>query len=132
MTEEMKKMWDVQAKNTFALHNGMELEAVERDRVVIGMSVSEKSMNPLGIVHGGAMYTMADSAAGLAALTGGRRYATRSSTMHYLSNCSEGTLHAEAQVIHRGRSTCLVKTQVCSEEGKVLAMGEFDFFCVER
>ena len=50
-------------KDVFSAVNGIEVHAVERDRAVIRLTITEKSKNLLGIVHGGALYTMADCAA---------------------------------------------------------------------
>ena len=132
MTEAMKKAMAVQSGNAFALHNHIVLEEAENGRVVLSMNIHEESKNPLGIVHGGAFYTMADSAAGIAANLGERRYVTQNSTMHYLANCREGTVRAEAKVSHGGRSTCIVQADVRSETGKLLATGEFSFFSLDR
>lgn len=132
MTEEMRRAKIVQEGNSFALYNHIELENAEMDKVTIRLDINENSKNPLGIVHGGAMYTMADCATGIAAHTDGRRYVTQTSTMHYLANRKEGTIRAVGQVIHRGRTTCIVKAEITDETGKLLAMGEFSFFCVDR
>ena len=57
-------------KNAFTEHNFFELESVETDRVVYRLDIREESRNPYGMVHGGALYTLADDAAGTAAHTG--------------------------------------------------------------
>ena len=132
MTEEMRRALDVQNGNAFAVYNHIDLEHAEKDKVIIRLDINDNSKNPLGIVHGGAMYTMADCATGIAAHTDGRRYVTQTSTMHYLRNRKEGVIRAVGQVIHRGRTTCIVKAEITDEEGKLLAMGEFSFFCVDR
>ena len=132
MTEEMKRAMKVQSENYFALYNHIELEDATAEQVVIRLDINDNSKNPLGIVHGGAMYTMADCASGIVAHTDGRRYVTQTSTMHYLSNRKEGTIRAVGTVIHRGRTTCIVETDVVDEAGKLLAMGEFSFFCLDH
>ena len=54
-------------KNAFMLHNHIELESVEPDRAVFRLDIRPESRNPYGMVHGGAIYTMADNATGTAA-----------------------------------------------------------------
>ena len=132
MSQAYERAKMIQERNTFALHNAIELESADENCVVMRLEINDKSKNPLGIVHGGAMYTMADCATGIAAHTDGRRYVTQTSTMHYLRNRKEGVIRAVGQVIHRGRTTCIVKAEITDEEGKLLAMGEFSFFCVDR
>lgn len=116
----------------FPDYNGMELEKAEKDRAVVRLHIGEMSKNPLGIVHGGALYTMADCAATVAAHTDGRHYVTQGSTMHYLRSPREGTIRAVGEVVHRGRGTCILRTELRDGEETLLALGEFTFFCLDR
>ena len=131
MTEELKALLERQDKNIFAKYNHVEVESAELDKVVYKLEINPDCKNFLGFVHGGALYTMADNAAGGAAHTDGRRYVTQTSSMYYLSNQSEGTIRATGRVIHRGRATCLVRVEVTGDNGKLLCMGEFTFFCLD-
>lgn len=49
-------------KNAFMLHNYIELERVEKDRAVFKLDIRPESCNPYGLIHGGAIYTLADNA----------------------------------------------------------------------
>lgn len=119
------------AKNAFMLHNHIELESVEPDRAVFRLEIRSESKNPFGMVHGGAIYTLADNAAGSAAHTDGRFYVTQTSALHFLRNQSEGTVRATAWVRHRGKSTVLTAVDITGEDGRLLATGEFTFFRVD-
>jgi len=118
-------------KNAFAVYNHLELESVEPDHAVYRLRIRPESKNPYGIVHGGAIYTMADNATGYAAHTDGRLYVTQASSMHFLRNQTSGVVRADARVRHRGKSTCLVDVDILGEDGKLLATGEFTYFCVD-
>ena len=118
--------------NAFMQHNYIELESVERDRAVFRLDIRPESRNPYGQLHGGAIYTMADNAAGSAAHTDGRYYVTQTSALHFLRNQASGTVRATAWVRHRGRSTVLTAVDITGEGGKLLATGEFTFFCVDK
>ena len=63
--------------------------------------------------------------------TDGRSYVTQGSSMHFLRNQSEGVVRADAKVRHRGRTTCLVNVDILGEGGKLLATGEFTYFCID-
>jgi len=118
--------------NEFMHHNHIELVSVEQDRAVFRLTIRPESKNPYGMLHGGAIYTLADNATGIAAHTDGRYYVTQTGTLHFLRNQSEGTVYATAAVRHRGGSTCLTNVDITSEAGKLLATGEFTFFCVDK
>ena len=131
MTEAYKRAWQIQEKNAFAVYNHIDLESADEDCVVMRLKIEDNSKNPLGIVHGGAMYTMADCAAGIAVNTDGRRHVTQGSNMHYLKNRTEGVIRAAGRVVHRGRTTSLVRVEITDEAGALLASGEFTFFCLD-
>ena len=119
-------------KNSFMLHNHIELESVEKDRAVFKLDIRSESCNPYGMVHGGAIYTLADNATGTAAHSDGRYYVTQTSALHFLRNQARGTVRATAWVRHRGKSTVLTAVDITGENGKLLATGEFTFFCVDK
>ena len=132
-TEEMKQKYiEVNRRNAFIRHNGIEVQEVGPDRAVLYLTIRDESRNLHGLVHGGAIYAMADNAAGCAASTDGRSYVTQSSNMHFLRNQAEGVVRAEAQVRHRGKSTVLVAVDIRGEDGRLMATGEFCFFCLDR
>ena len=70
-------------KNAFMLHNYIELERVEKDRAVFKLDIRPESYNPYGLIHGGAIYTLADNATGAAAHSDGRYYVTQTSALHF-------------------------------------------------
>ena len=79
-------------KNAFMLHNYIELERVEKDRAVFKLDIRPESCNPYGLIHGGAIYTLADNATGAAAPSDGRYYVTQTSALHFLRNQATGTV----------------------------------------
>ncbi|MEA4942420.1 hypothetical protein SDC9_91451 [bioreactor metagenome] len=117
--------------NRFTTYNFIELSVLEKDRAECRLTLRPESTNPIGMLHGGALYTMADSSAGSAAHSDGRIYVTQNSSMNYLSNIKEGTAVAVGTVVHRGKTTCLVNVDITAEAtGKLLATGSFTFFCI--
>lgn len=122
---------ELNRKNAFSFYNHIEPESVEADHVVFRLEIRPESKNPYGVVHGSAIYTMADNATGYAAHTDGRFYVTQTSSMHFLRNQTHGVVRAEARVRHRGRATCLVDVDILGGGGLLLATGEFTYFCVD-
>lgn len=130
MTELEAKTRERIKGNGFMVYNHMELETVEPDYAVFRMEIRPESKNVFGMVHGGAIYALADNATGSAAHTDGRHYVTQNGNLHFLRNQAEGNIRAIARVRHRGRSTVLVLVDVVGDGGTLLATGEFSFFCV--
>ena len=118
--------------NAFTDHNFIRLESAEADCAVYRLDIRPESRNPFGMVHGGALYTLADDAAGGAAHSDGRHYVTQHGHLHFLDNRAHGTIRAAGRVRHRGRSTVLVDVEITDESGSLLATGAFSYFCVDR
>lgn len=131
---DLKKVAEERAaNNSFMNYVHVELVTLEEERSVCRLPVSPEVCNGLGMIHGGAIYTLADNAAGYAAHSDGRKHVTQNSSMHFLRNITEGAALASATVRHRGRATCLVNVDITAESGgKLLATGEFTFFCLNR
>lgn len=72
--------------NTFMHYNFNEQAELEQDYAVCKLDIRPESLNPFGMVHGGALCTLADNAAGMAAHTDGRLYVTQSSTFQFVKN----------------------------------------------
>lgn len=106
----------------------IEFVSVEQDHAVFQMEIHPNNKNPYGIVHGGALYTLADVTAAIAVCSGGQPYVTQEGNLHFLNNQSDGIIKAEAWVRHRGNATCLTVVDITGENGKLLATGEFSFF----
>ena len=125
-------MREKEQNNKFIVHNHIEMVHVNTEEAVFRLEIRDESKNSFGMVHGGALYAMADNAAGFVVHTDGRHHVTQTSAMHFLRNQAEGVVTATARVRHRGNTTSLIMVDITSESGKLIATGEFHFFCVDK
>ena len=116
--------------NAFALFNGIHSSSSGPDHGESVLTLGPDSLNPYGLLHGGAYYTMADSACGTASRTDGRIYGTLDGGLNFIRSARSGTVTARAVVRHRGRSTCQADVEITDESGALLATGDFTFFCI--
>lgn len=117
--------------NPFLVKNHVTIKLAEDDHSILELIAQEDSLNPMGMVHGGALFTMADSAAGFAASSDGRTYVTLSSNFTFLRSGMPGdVIHAEGKVRRRGRTTCYADADLTNQKGELLASGNFIFFHV--
>lgn len=69
------------------------------------MPFSEKLTQPYGIVHGGAIFTLADSAAAVAVASlaeQGKRFVTVEMKINFLEPIKQGIIEARAVVLRKG------------------------------
>ena len=122
---------EVNRHNPFVQLLGIVIEEVGPDRSRLRLTIRPDSLNPHGLVHGGALFTLADNAAGCAASTDGRAYVTQGGDIHFLRVQSSGAVTAEARVVHRGRSTVLAEVSLTGDDGGLMATASFTYFCVD-
>jgi uncharacterized protein (TIGR00369 family) len=97
----------------FAADIGIELEEATADRVVAALSWTARLCTSGGILHGGALMSLADSAGALVAYLGlpqGASTATMTSTTQFFRPVSAGVVRAVAVPLHRGRTAVTVQT----------------------
>lgn len=124
----------VNETNPFMLHNGIRARELTDDRAVVAAEIAAPSLNAMGSVHGGLMFVMAEIAAGLLVRNDGRKYVTLDSSFQFISG-APGTakeITAEATLTKRGRTVAFARACVTNpENGKLLAQGDFTFYCLD-
>ena len=108
----------------FAGRLGMALEEAGPDRVVAHLDWAPDLCTAAGIMHGGVLMSLADSAGALVAYLGlpeGKSTATITSTTQMFRPVTSGRVQAEAAPLHRGRTTATVQTSLHDEQGRLVA-----------
>ena len=95
------------------------------------LTVGENSYNPHGIVHGGALTTLADTAAGCCACSKGGHCVTSNCTMEFLRPATGKKIFCEATPKKLGRSLSTIQVTLTNDSGDVVATGTFTFFMLD-
>ena len=108
----------------FAVHLGLRSEVVEPDHVRLAMPFREELATVGDLVHGGAISTLVDTAATLAAWSGldsldNVRGTTISLAVTFMSAARGSDLVADARVVRRGKTICFCEVDVRDGETKV-------------
>jgi len=110
----------------FALLVGINITHVSPERVTAELPVREDLTNGNGILHGGAIMTLADNlggAATMANLQAGFITTTIESKTNFFATIPTGeTAHAECTALHRGRTTMVWQTRVTRGDGRLAAV----------
>ena len=115
--------------NNYIRENGLHVTAISAQEIVMQGELTEKAKNLYGTVHGGFLFLMADSAAGILARADGRRYVTLDANIHFLRSADHGVLTARGTVVRRGRTTCIVDIEITDEEKNMLAKSTVTMYC---
>jgi acyl-CoA thioesterase len=118
-------------ENRTTKHFGFSLIAAERGKVVLRMRVSSKHLQVHGVVHGGVLAALADTAGGLAtymACPRGTRVATIEMKINYLEAVEGGSIAAEATVVRLGRHIAVVDCDISEDAGRLVGKALMTFF----
>jgi acyl-CoA thioesterase len=102
------------------------LEKIDEGLARFRMPFQRELTQGFGVVHGGAIATLADTAVAYALLSlvqPGERVATVEFKINYLSSVTAGELIAEAHIINKGEKLALGGMEVKNEQGKLIAKG---------
>ncbi len=108
----------------YAAAIGIELHEANSKLVTGSLSWSPGRCTAGGILHGGAIMSLADTVGGVCAflnLPQGANTATNDSTTRLYRPLRAGTLHAAARPVHTGRTTIVVATDLTDDEGHLVA-----------
>lgn len=129
MRSESELLDLVNRSNLFGRANGITVTAARPDGTGEGvLEVGETSHNPQGTVHGGCLYTLADTVAGVAvAAACGKPCVTASGTLEFLRPATGTKVFCSASPKKLGRLLCVMQVELTGETGKTVATGTFTF-----
>ena len=112
----------------FASHSGVTITRVEGREAEGRLDIRPETMNPMGIVHGGALVTLADTVAGCAAFTCGKVCVTLDCTMQYLAPGTGSYIRCVATPKKLGKTILVYDTTLTNDQGQTVATGTYTFF----
>lgn len=108
----------------FAVAAGIEVVSAAPEQVVARMPWAEERCTTFGIMHGGALMTLADSAGAICAflnLPPDAGTSTIESKTNFFRVVKDGYVQAVTRPLHVGRTTIVVQTDLTDAAGKPVA-----------
>ena len=109
----------------FAQHLGLIVDQASPDEVVARLAWAPHLCTAAGIMHGGVLMSLADTAGALVTFLGlpaGATTATITSTSQMFRPVTGGTVRAVAVPLHRGRTTVTDQTSLYDSERRLVAL----------
>ncbi len=100
---------------------GIEIENVGEDYARCSLEITPKILNAMGVVMGGAVFTLADFAFAVAANAVGEPTVSLSSDISFLAPARGKKLTAEAKCLRRGAHVCFFNIEVTNDSGMLVA-----------
>lgn len=127
---------NLRGKNTMVEFLGIQFTEIGEDYLTAVMPVTERSRQPLGIVHGGANVALAETVASTAAnavVDLSKRYCVGLEiNANHIRPVKEGLVTATCSPIHIGRTTQVWQIHLSNEIGKQTCISRMTAAVVER
>ena len=130
MTDSFSKIVArINGSNSFAPANHMFVTQVGEDHSAQGvLEVQPTSLNPMGMVHGGALVALADTVCGTAAFSTGQSCVTLDCSMQYLAPAKGARIFCAATPRKLGRTIMVYDAALTDAGGRLVATGTYTFY----
>ena len=118
------------AASPFHTWAGMDVVEASAGEVTVAMDVLDLHVNLQGLVHGGMLAILADTACGLSirsAMEPGRLHVTTDLDIHYLAPAKPGRLFGRGKAIRVGRTLAFAEASIEDGVGRLLARAQSRF-----
>ncbi len=122
----IKELISLVKESPYPSHMSMALSRIELDSSVVSLDLGTCHMQPFGIVHGGVLATLIDTATFWAAflrLPEDAGLVNVDLKLNYLEQASEGRLTAFGNCLKAGKSISYAEARVEDESGKIITHG---------
>lgn len=103
---------------------------VKAGRATYRLDVTPELLNPHGVLHGAAVYTMVDYSMGgatMAALAQDEICATIEIKINYLASVRGGSVTCATEIVKQGRKVVFLESRVTDDAGKLVATASGSF-----
>ena len=114
---------------------GLEIDDIKKGWAKVKLPFARKLVHPLGIAHGGAIFSAADSAVAMALIGLVERdetFTTVEMKINYIRPFNKGEIIAEAWIIHKGGKTALGDVEVRNSGGTLIAKGLATYMILKK
>src|SRR4030095_16770432 len=132
--ELFETLRQLSANNPFLKFMGMELLSAGEGLVKMKIAFRPEFLQPI-TVHGGAIYSLADSAAAHALLTlilPEQRPTTVEQRINFLKAVKDQDLYCEARIVHLGKTLAYAEMTITTEEGMLVAKSTATLMRLDR
>ena len=118
----MQAIWDFFKNDRFAQHSGIELLEIAPGRAKARMTITDAHLNGVNVVHGGAIFTLADLAFAAASNSHGTVAVAINVSITFMKAGTTGTLWAEARELSRNFKLGSYTVEVKDDAGELVAL----------
>lgn len=116
-------------------HLGIEYIEVGEDYIIAKMPVDARTIQPYGILHGGASAVLAETLGSVASFyclekEGGQRPVGLEISANHIRPISEGWVYGKVSPLHIGKKTHLWQIKITNDDGKLICFSKITIMII--
>lgn len=119
---------DMENKNGFFKNNNFHVVEATKENCIVRADLTENSMNPYGIAHGGLIFGLGDVVMGMLARVANTKAVTLNANINYLKPGTGKYLIAKAKLIKVGKNTCVLSADIFNDKDELVATMNSNYF----
>ncbi len=123
-------------RDTMISHLGIEFTEIKDDYLVAKMPVDERTFQPMGLLHGGANVTLAETLGSVGSyitIDPKSQYAVcLEINANHTGTAMSGFVHGYASLIHKGKSTHIWSVEVKNDQDKLISVSRLTMMILDR
>lgn len=121
----------LETNKTTNFHQLLDMNIVELGigSSVLEVLISEKHLNPIGIAHGGVMFSIMDASMGMAARTIGKDVVSLEMNINFIAPVNESdTIKTYSKILHAGQKTTVATCEAYNQKNELIATARETFY----
>ena len=118
--------------DSFVKYNHMHIVTLNEDEAVLSCELTDNSLNPSGIAHGGIIFGLADTAMGTLAYLTGQKVVTVDSNINYLKPCAGQQISCVAKPVKVGKTLGVYEAKIYNEKQELAAVCSGTYLYLNR
>ena len=135
-TESKLNQLNLLSKSTMLEHLGIEFTEIGEKYLCGKMPVDHRTIQPMGLVHGGAFVTLAEtlgSVGGILQLDWEKQYCVGIEiNANHVKNVQNGYVYGKATAIHLGEKTQVWEIRMTNDQGELLSISRMTLAILNR
>jgi len=111
----------------FIKNNNYKLIELDEEHMVCEALITETSLNPFNICHGGFIFGLCDTAAGVLSMASGKNAYTSSSTINYVRPCTGNKIICKCVPIKVGKTIGVYESRIYDEKDRLCAVATVNY-----
>ena len=111
-----------QKRDQFAKYVGIELMEASEGKAKVRLKIKEHHLNGVNLVHGGAIFSLADFAFAVASNSHGTLALGINANISYVKSAKDGILTAEAMEVAKNSKLATYQINITNEKGELMAV----------